>query len=709
MAVKKDAGTASLRDIIQQAMTAYELAVIASARTERKAQHSYRQRLADIDTQERADHEAQDRIFKSQAGTAAAEATRVEALALLVEDLKKSAASLLELAALAHVRGFSAGPVEPVQAHAATDEETASAFTAAQVASVELRTAMLKLAEAYLDNCEWEQARRILTPLRTESGGAFLDEATTLLHASYLNEGASALASHNWEQARRQTEEALKLAPGNGAATRLLREISLQQARETLAGGDPHAARTEAIHWLEAHNNDADFQDVLLKATLRLADDAVAADRLADASKYLTSAVTYVGDPVPIRDWTRRDPMLAWMSGQASLLDEFGGHDQPVQALAFTSDGQSLISLDGVDAKAWSVSGTGHDRLPRTIPMPDAYGLTRNALLALNTAGELQSTQDGTRAGKIKINASGKISSLAFSANGILGACATRRAVNDYRFRSDSSGVSGFHAVAPEHRIYVPGSSEDRIKNDALAAQLSVCYMMRQSGNAGKWTIEDAFSGEPRNIDIRDSMGYIKSTEVEIEVNDICSYQVYELTSGRVLQDIKLKRSCLFLSLSLSSDGALVASLNPSGELIINDTDSGATRHTFEVRRSEGIHDMAGFSPSDDLIVVAQAHGWGRDSHSTLSAWEVATGRLAWSWETEGAVGAFAFSPNGRLIAALNTDGTIAAFDGKSQQAVSPIGFHGKAEFPSLAFSPDGSRLATSGDRTVKIWGLPWD
>ncbi len=55
MAVKKDVGTASLRDIIQQSMTAYELAVTTSARTERKAEHSYRQRPADLDARERAD------------------------------------------------------------------------------------------------------------------------------------------------------------------------------------------------------------------------------------------------------------------------------------------------------------------------------------------------------------------------------------------------------------------------------------------------------------------------------------------------------------------------------------------------------------------------------------------------------------------------------------------------------------------------------
>src|SRR5579862_660885 len=138
---KSNDGDDNLLGMIQQAMAAYDLAAAPRAQAKRDAEFGYERRLADIAARENAITEQEERRLRGQPSAVPAETTRLELLASLAEDLMKSAANLLEHAALSHVRGFSPGSAGIVHSHTATDEQTAAAFTAAQLASAELRTA----------------------------------------------------------------------------------------------------------------------------------------------------------------------------------------------------------------------------------------------------------------------------------------------------------------------------------------------------------------------------------------------------------------------------------------------------------------------------------------------------------------------------------------------------------------------------------------
>jgi len=675
---------ASIRTVIQQAMSAYELAVATRIRAEREAQELHHTRVAGLEAQELAASKDREQARRSQQAVAATKVQRIEVLATLADEVKKSAASLLEKAALAHVRGFSARSVDSVQAHTASDEQAAAAFTAAEVASVELRAALLKLAEAHLKSGHWKQARDVLIPLRDEATGHFANEVTALLHTAYLQEATSALDSGQWDQARQLTEEALQLAPGDEAPAQLLREISFRQAlaylqeatsaldsgqwdqarqlteealllapgdeapaqllreisfrqaQAAMDSGEPEKAWNQALTWLKDHDGHTEIQDLLFHATFQLADQALAADDCLGASRHISATAGQVGHDHPrIREWARRHPRIGWWFGDAVLLHEFAGHGQPVQDVAFTADGDFVVSLDANEAKTWSVAGADAGRLVQTVPMPRAHILAPGALLALSLGGVLRSTQNGEVAQYIR--AGERTAPGAFTA-----------------------------AFSPDGTLV------------AWAGPFSLC---------GARMLESL----------------------------TMSIQVYEIPTGRTLR-LGLKDWRRLHGCALSADNRLVAILLCSdksdwfaGNAVIIDVQSGITRQTLGAVRMPAfwpdlISAPIAFSPGSDLVVVA--HAGAGSAKNRMTAWDTASGRSLWSWDARHGIGAFVFSPDGRLIVGLEADGNIRVFDVKSQQALPAIGTHGIADFPCLAFSPDGSRLATSGDRTVKVWGL---
>ena len=66
-----------------------------------------------------------------------------------------------------------------------------------------------------------------------------------------------------------------------------------------------------------------------------------------------------------------------------------------------------------------------------------------------------------------------------------------------------------------------------------------------------------------------------------------------------------------------------------------------------------------------------------------------------------------AFSPNGRLLAATDWNGTVTLWDVASGQRKLTITDH-QAGVLSAAFSPDGTSLATgSEDKTLRLRKLP--
>ena len=93
-----------------------------------------------------------------------------------------------------------------------------------------------------------------------------------------------------------------------------------------------------------------------------------------------------------------------------------------------------------------------------------------------------------------------------------------------------------------------------------------------------------------------------------------------------------------------------------------------------------------------------------------MRLWDAATGQPLGAPLTghTGAVDSVAFSPDGTRIASGSDDQTVRLWDAATGQPVGdPLTGHTGA-VDSVAFSPDGTRIASgSDDQTVRLWPAP--
>src|SRR5947199_93272 len=93
----------------------------------------------------------------------------------------------------------------------------------------------------------------------------------------------------------------------------------------------------------------------------------------------------------------------------------------------------------------------------------------------------------------------------------------------------------------------------------------------------------------------------------------------------------------------------------------------------------------------------------GKVVSSEVRSWDAQTGKEIFaflghtSW-----VSKLAFSPDGRLMASSSKDQTLRVWDLQTGKEIRTL--KGQTDGRSLAFSPDGKRLARDGFASVMVW-----
>jgi len=360
-------------------------------------------------------------------------------------------------------------------------------------------------------------------------------------------------------------------------------------------------------------------------------------------------------------------------SGLASCRYVLGGHGQPVQDIAFTADGEFLVTLDGIYAKTWSIAGTRPGELVRAIRLPEAYWLTGDGSLAATITGEIRRTQDALLVGSLLKGQ--RIASASFSADGSAFAFALRQEAasgNIVISGGDNYSRTGDNEVDVS-LIFMKGSEESRKHKGSIVA------------------------GDPMRKD-------------RIEERNATTHGVgpiYIRSADGAVQCIPVSTKSLALELKVSPDGRFMAYF-VGGNAHLIDLSTGEARHTFAVPGGYMPWDCIAFSPQSDLMACGtinpnSTEGWKTD----LTVWETGSGAQRWSQQMPGFGSAIAFSRDGRTVATLNTEGSVKLFDVAQQSILSSAAEHGGAPCACICFSPDNTMLATSGDRNVKVWALP--
>jgi WD40 repeat protein len=154
--------------------------------------------------------------------------------------------------------------------------------------------------------------------------------------------------------------------------------------------------------------------------------------------------------------------------------------------------------------------------------------------------------------------------------------------------------------------------------------------------------------------------------------------------------------------LAISDDGAQLATDDFQCDVTLWDV-SSSRPNTWSLRGAEPIVALA-FAPG------GRALAWGCLDH-TIRLWDVATGeeRTVLRGHTH-RVQAVAYSPDGRMLASGDLDGVVKIWDVAtwkerfSQEATADKVY--RNQLSALVFSPDGQMLAVAFDRVVQLWDV---
>jgi WD40 repeat protein len=194
--------------------------------------------------------------------------------------------------------------------------------------------------------------------------------------------------------------------------------------------------------------------------------------------------------------------------------------------------------------------------------------------------------------------------------------------------------------------------------------------------------------------------------------------RIWDLDAGKELRSIRQKLPYIYNAAALSTDGSLLVLAGQKGgqpiEFTVWDTDKGTEVLSFGKGNANYVTDIA-FSQDGKRIATASvipgtlpgqlAQG------QPVRVWDIGTGQELFCLpdESRGAR-SVALSPDGGRLATSGEDRIVRLWDLETKQQVAAMGPY-LCALKSLAFSPDGKRLAAAGAHglnptvdEIRIW-----
>ncbi|RYP20635.1 hypothetical protein DL765_002706 [Monosporascus sp. GIB2] len=253
-------------------------------------------------------------------------------------------------------------------------------------------------------------------------------------------------------------------------------------------------------------------------------------------------------------------------------------------------------------------------------------------------------------------------------------------------FEGHKHGV-GSVAFSPDGRLLASASNEIKLWDVATG----VCILTLNGG--GDWLSSIAFSPDSSRL---------ASASCDPESTVPGSIKLWDVVTGSRIRSFHGHNSCVN-SVAFSPDARWLASASGHYEVHPASDDDRtvklwdvATGHN--IRTFNGHNDMVStvvFSPDGSRLASASDEG--------VKLWDVVTGNCITTFEGSRSV---AFSPDGNWLASA-PDCTIKLWDVVTSRVIATFDDHHRDAVWCIAFSPDGSQLASAScDETIRLWDV---
>ncbi len=449
-----------------------------------------------------------------------------------------------------------------------------------------------------------------------------------------------------------------------------------------------------------------------VKATDILTLDGLAVNHDIRQTSGEPSALAYAPDGKILAIGGERQVHL-WDPATGKLQGTTATHTAPVRALGFTLDGKELCSAaDDGECVVWDLDAGKLVRRFHLLPEAEARGTTLHLVfgpdghtLAWSVVGSNRIRLTDTITGREVLRPDGTApgsAPFAFTPDGrhILAVSADGRprlwdAANGKLLQRFDSRVADVILLATS----ADGKRAVAIGRDVVAWEIETGKELARFGpHYGSFGYTAAVSADGKTVAIGEVDYPTGSTGFVGKV------RWYDVDTGKERGRAETPHPRSVLSLAFDPKGKVLASADADRELCLWDVASG--RRLVQVEGSPTPYTRLAYSADGKSLLVAQRQTDGRGRKvlrvTALEA-DATTERRTFDAAKDTTFAAFA--PDGSRIA-LFTAGGVCVVDLATEKTVAEIaGQEGK--IGRVAFSPDATRLATSGmDGTILVWDL---